>query len=124
MVAKPIRGESGNGLAYLGYCLRAPADGNEEHDAFAGGMRREKLGDVIVEERQTRCAQTQRVGCQVELAPNDRRVELRHAITAVAQTREERLKIAKNVDVHAGVSRQFLTEPEMASLGSEGPCPH
>ena len=63
----------------------ADAGRDEEHHALAGRVRREELGHVVVEEGQAGGAEAERVGGEVELAADDRRLELRGAVAAVAE---------------------------------------
>jgi hypothetical protein len=56
--------------------LGGPAEGGQEHDALAGGVRGEEFGHVVVEERESRGTEPQSVRAEIQLAAEDRRFEL------------------------------------------------
>jgi hypothetical protein len=82
-------------------------------------VRGEEVGDVVVEEGQSRGAETERVGGEIDAAAGDRGVELRGAIGAVAEALEERLQISEHVEVHRCIGAQFLAQIEKARLAPE-----
>src|ERR687884_2120891 len=90
--------------------LKRPAERQQEQHALARGMRGEEPGDVIVEERETRCAEPECIRGQVELPRGDGRLELSDAIAAVAETRQQGSEIDEEVDVGGGISPQVLAQ--------------
>src|SRR5689334_9586913 len=61
------------------------ADGVQEHDALAGGVRGEELSDVVVEEGQSGGAEAKGGGAQVDPSPDDAALQLGDPIAAAAE---------------------------------------
>src|SRR5260370_9808552 len=64
------RGQAGKKLL-VSVCFDAVAHSDQKEGALACGMRREKVGYIIIVESETRCTQSLCVGGQVQLAAKD-----------------------------------------------------
>src|SRR6266571_7550627 len=96
----------------------APSNGaaerRQEHHALPLCVRGEELRNLVVEEGESRGAETKCVGGQVEAAADDSSLELSGPIAAIAEPGEGRLEIRKAVDVRPGGGRKLLEEAESA----------
>src|SRR2546429_6586149 len=115
------RGAPAGGLPSrsLGLVFGAVTEGYQEDGAFAFGMRGEEAGDLVVEEGEPGGAESERVGCQIELAAEDAGFELHGAIAAIAKTLQDGTQVREEKDVHGGVSGQLLLQPKVTSIGAE-----
>ena len=75
-----------------------------------------KLDHVVIEERQPRCAETERVRREIHLAAEYAASHWHGAIAAISHAIESAGKIREEEDVDASVSRQLLLQSEMVGL--------
>src|SRR5206468_9322409 len=99
------------------------AERGEEHDALAGGVRREEVRDLVVEESETGRAEAERVGSEVEAPAGDPALQLRRAIAAVTEVLEHAREVGQAVDVHGCVGGECLPEREAACRAPEVALP-
>src|SRR5947209_1407321 len=82
--------------------------GDQKHDALARGVGREKLRHIVVEEGESRRAQTLGVGSKVESSAQDGGFDLGRAIAAVAEALQSAIEIRQKVNIDAAIGGDFL----------------
>ena len=82
-------------------------------------MGREEFRHVVVEERQTRCAEPLREGREVQLATQNPRFQLEDAVSLVTKAIENQLQIRHVKHGHAGLAGQLLLKTEVGSLAAK-----
>src|SRR5438128_5548316 len=88
------------------------AERRQEHHALPLCVRGEELRYLVVEEGESRGAETKCVSGEVEAAADDSSLELGGPVAAVAEAGEDRLEVGKAVDVRGGSGRKLLEEAE------------
>src|SRR5207249_11489120 len=88
----------------------APSHGaterRQEHHALPVCVRGEELRNLVVEEGESRGAETKCVGGEVEAATDDPSLELSGPIAAITKPGEDPREIRKAVEVHLGRGRK------------------
>src|SRR5689334_16748168 len=82
-------------------------------------MRREEFRHIVVEEREPRGAEPLRVRREINLSAHNSCLELRGAVTPIAEARQSSIEVRQKINIHAAIRRDILIEPEITRLAAE-----